>query len=160
LTIEDMAARYSAVIRAEHPDGPYLLGGSSMGGAVAFEMAVQLSAQGQDVPLVAMLDTPSRVVPHMRGLEAYAPQVVELNLMASSIASGQGKEFSIALSELNQLSPAEQVERVLRKLQEQQSVSANVSAAALQDALAVFTKNLNALERYRPRAYGGHVLML
>jgi thioesterase domain-containing protein len=160
LTIEDMAARYSAAIRAEHQNGPYLLGGSSMGGAVAFEMAVQLSAQGQEVPLVAMLDTPSRVVPHMRGLEAYAPQVVELNLMASIIASGQQKEFRIALSELNQLSPAEQVECVLRKLQEQQSVSANVSAAALQEALAVFTKNLTALERYSPRAYGGHVLML
>ncbi len=160
LTIEDMAARYVAAIRSMHPDGPYLLGGSSMGGAVAYEMAVQLSGQGHEVPLVAMLDTPSRVVPHMQGLEAYPALAVELNLMASIIASGQGKEFRMQLSELSRLDSTEQLDCVLRKLQEQEMVSANVSAAALQDALTTFTKNLNALERYSPRHYGGQVLML
>jgi acyl transferase domain-containing protein/thioesterase domain-containing protein len=160
LTIEDMAARYTTAIRSMHPDGPYLLGGSSMGGAVAYEMAVQLSGQGHEVSLVAMLDTPSRVVPHMQGLEAYPALTVELNLMSSIIASGQGKEFRMQLSELSRLGPEEQLDCVLRKLKEQQLVSANVSAAALRDALTTFTKNLNALERYRPRNYGGQVLML
>jgi thioesterase domain-containing protein/acyl carrier protein len=160
LTIENMAARYVAAIREVRPDGPYLLGGASMGGTVAFEMAVQLSAQGQEVALVAMLDTAARVVPHMRGLGAFSPLAVELNLMASIIASGQGKEFNMQLSDLDRLGPAEQVECVLQKLREQNLVPANLGPGPLQEALAVFTKNLNALEGYSPRSYGGQVVIL
>jgi thioesterase domain-containing protein/acyl carrier protein len=160
LTIEDMGARYIAAIHSVRPEGPYLLGGSSMGGTVAFEMARQLSEQGQEVALVAMLDTPARVVPHMRGLEMYSALAVELNLMASIIASGQGKEFKMKLSDLDQRVPAEQIECVLQKLQEQQLVPANLGISSLQQALATFTKNLNALERYEPRSYGGPVAIL
>jgi phthiocerol/phenolphthiocerol synthesis type-I polyketide synthase E len=160
LTIEDMASRYVAAIRSVQPEGPYLLGGSSMGGTVAFEMARQLSEHGQEVALVAMLDTPARVIPHMRGLEVYSALAVELNLMASIIASGQGKELKIKLSDLDQLAPAKQVECVLQKLQEQQLVPANLGVSSLQQALATFTKNLNALERYEPRSYGWPVVIL
>jgi thioesterase domain-containing protein/acyl carrier protein len=160
LTIEDMASRYVAAIRSVQPEGPYLLGGSSMGGTVAFEMARQLSEHGQEVALVAMLDTPARVIPHMRGLETYSALAVELNLMASIIASGQGKEFKIKLSDLDQLAPAKQVECVLQRLREQQLVPANLGVSSLQQALATFTKNLNALERYEPRSYGWPVAIL
>src|ERR1700704_5136865 len=66
-SIEDMASRYIELIKTVQPDGPYFLGGSSMGGAVAFEMAVQLKARGGRVSLVAMLDTPARITPHMDG---------------------------------------------------------------------------------------------
>ena len=160
LSIEKMGARYVEAIRAVWPDGPYLLGGASMGGTLAFEMALQLSAQGQEVALVAMLDTPAQVVPHMRGLEAYSPLAVELNLMASIIASGQSKEFKMQLSALDRLSPAEQVDCVVQKLREQQLVPANLSPSSFQAALATFTKNLNALERYVPRTYSGQVVIL
>lgn len=160
LTIEDMAARYIAAIRSVRPEGPCLLGGASMGGTVAFEMARQLSEQGQEVVLVAMLDTPARVIPHMRGLETYSAQAVGLNLMASIIASSQSKEFKMKLSDLDRLGPAEQAEYVLHKLREQQLVPANLGSSSLQQALATFTKNLNALERYEPRTYGGPVALL
>ena len=40
--IEDMAACYIEAIRSVQPEGPYLLGGWSMGGEIAFEMAQQL----------------------------------------------------------------------------------------------------------------------
>jgi thioesterase domain-containing protein len=39
------------------PHGPYRLGGYSFGGNVAFEMAVQLQAAGEQVEPVLMLDT-------------------------------------------------------------------------------------------------------
>jgi thioesterase domain-containing protein len=85
---------------------------------------------------------------------------VELNLMASIIASGQGKEFNMQLSDLDRLGPAEQVECVLQKLREQNLVPVNLGPGPLQEALAVFTKNLNALEGYSPRSYGGQVVIL
>jgi aryl carrier-like protein len=54
--IEDMAAHYVRALRERQPVGPYQLGSWSMGVAVAFEMAQQLLAQGQEVRLLAMLD--------------------------------------------------------------------------------------------------------
>lgn len=55
--IEDMAALYVKEVRALQPEGPYYLGGYCMGGGVALEMAQQLQAQGQEVALLAMLET-------------------------------------------------------------------------------------------------------
>lgn len=56
-SIEDMAAQYVKEIRELQPEGPYYLGGYCMGGGVALEMAQQLQAQGQEVALLAMLET-------------------------------------------------------------------------------------------------------
>lgn len=56
-TIEDMAALYIAAIREIQPHGPYLLGGYSGGGVVAFEMARQLVSEGEQTALLALLDT-------------------------------------------------------------------------------------------------------
>ena len=55
--IEDMAARYIKEIQVIQPDGPYFLAGYCTGGTIAFEMAQQLSGQGQRVDLLAVLDT-------------------------------------------------------------------------------------------------------
>jgi thioesterase domain-containing protein/NRPS condensation-like uncharacterized protein/acyl carrier protein len=55
--IEDMAIKYIQEIKAIQPHGPYLLSGLSMGGMVAFEMAQQLQAQGQEVVQLILLDT-------------------------------------------------------------------------------------------------------
>jgi amino acid adenylation domain-containing protein len=54
--IEDMAKLYIEEIKTIQPQGPYLLGGYSFGGLVAFEMAQQLQKQGQKVSLLALLD--------------------------------------------------------------------------------------------------------
>ena len=54
--VEDMAAHYISEIRSVLPDGPFLLGGASFGGIVAFEMARQLEAAGQPVALLALFD--------------------------------------------------------------------------------------------------------
>jgi amino acid adenylation domain-containing protein/non-ribosomal peptide synthase protein (TIGR01720 family) len=55
--IEDMAADYIQSIQSLQPQGPYLLGGHSFGGQVAFEMALQLQKMGQEVSLLAFLDS-------------------------------------------------------------------------------------------------------
>ena len=58
-TIAEMAAHYSERIREVQPAGPYLIGGASMGGMVAFDLARRLTAEGERVALVALMDTPS-----------------------------------------------------------------------------------------------------
>jgi len=52
------ATDYIAEMRAVQPRGPYLLGGFSGGGLIAWEIACQLQAAGEEVPLVVLLDTP------------------------------------------------------------------------------------------------------
>jgi amino acid adenylation domain-containing protein len=56
-TIEAMATRYIAEIRSSFPKGPYFLGGYSAGAALAYEMAQQLTSNGERVPLVIALDS-------------------------------------------------------------------------------------------------------
>src|SRR5262249_16211528 len=56
-SIEGMAAAYIAEIRSVQPEGPYFLGGFCFGGVVALEAAQQLSAAGQEVALVAMIQS-------------------------------------------------------------------------------------------------------
>ncbi|HVB58310.1 MAG TPA: alpha/beta fold hydrolase [Candidatus Acidoferrales bacterium] len=54
--IEDMAQFHLDAIRNVQPRGPYTLIGYSLGGVVAFEIARRLSASGEEVALLAMID--------------------------------------------------------------------------------------------------------
>lgn len=54
--VEEMATEYIEAIRAVQPSGPYYLGGFSGGGVVAFEMCQQLTAAGESIGLLALLD--------------------------------------------------------------------------------------------------------
>lgn len=56
-TVEEMAAHYVTEVQRLQPHGPYFLGGYCLGGTIAFEMAQQLTAQGERVSLVALFDT-------------------------------------------------------------------------------------------------------
>ncbi len=55
--IEDMAAHYLDEICMIQAKGPYHLGGFSLGGLVAYEMACQLVARGEQVSLLVLFDT-------------------------------------------------------------------------------------------------------
>jgi amino acid adenylation domain-containing protein len=56
-SISQVAAAYVEEIRMLQPQGPYFLGGFCFGGLVAYEAAQQLAAAGEDVALVAMIQT-------------------------------------------------------------------------------------------------------
>ena len=79
--IEDMASHYIAEIQSVQPQGPYHLGGYCLGGGVAYEMAQQLWAQGQQVGLLALFET-------------YNPiSIPNFHLFARLIHSGQNLMF-------------------------------------------------------------------
>lgn len=56
-TIAEMAAHAIQELRFVQPYGPYNLAGYSLGGVVAFEMALQLKAAGETTALLALLDS-------------------------------------------------------------------------------------------------------
>lgn len=56
-TFEELAARYVDEIKTVQPEGPYHLGGYCLGGTLAYEIAQQLRANGDEVRLLALFET-------------------------------------------------------------------------------------------------------
>jgi non-ribosomal peptide synthetase component F/thioesterase domain-containing protein len=56
-TLEEIAAEYVKLIRRVHPNGPYVLAGWCVAGALAFEIARQLTAQQQEVRSLFLIDS-------------------------------------------------------------------------------------------------------
>ncbi|GGH23137.1 Acyl transferase domain-containing protein [Cribrihabitans marinus] len=113
-TIEAAAADYIAELRQVQPQGPYLLGGFSGGGITAYEMARQLEASGEQVSLLAMLDTPLPVRPALSRGDKALIKLQELrrkgpgylgewarNRMAWEIARRRGPDAENALTAFN-----------------------------------------------------------
>jgi acetoacetyl-CoA synthetase len=63
--IEEMAEYYLHSVRERQPRGPYFLTGYSLGGLIMFEMAQRLSAEREQIALLAMVDS----YPHSRYLK-------------------------------------------------------------------------------------------
>jgi thioesterase domain-containing protein len=56
-SLERVAAEYVKLIRRAHPTGPYVLAGWCVAGALAFEIARQMSAAGAEVSEVFLIDS-------------------------------------------------------------------------------------------------------
>jgi amino acid adenylation domain-containing protein len=57
ISVEGMAELYIQAIKRVQPEGPYALGGWSLGGVMAYEIAHKLSQSGDQIELLAMLDS-------------------------------------------------------------------------------------------------------
>ncbi len=77
-TVEDAAADYISELRQIQPEGPYLLSGFSGGGIMAYEMAQQLRGMGQEVGVLALLDTPLPVRPALSASDKALIKLAEL----------------------------------------------------------------------------------
>jgi acyl transferase domain-containing protein/thioesterase domain-containing protein len=77
-TLPQAAADYIAEMRQVQPQGPYLIGGFSGGGLTAWEMARQLEAEGQEVALLALLDTPLPMRPTLSRADRAMIKLAEL----------------------------------------------------------------------------------
>jgi thioesterase domain-containing protein/acyl carrier protein len=86
--ITEMAAHYIKEIREFQPVGPYLIGGRSLGGIIAFEMACQLRTQGQEVGLLALLDS------YPVGYNKRSPDAGALRSKAGRIVRRMGSHLS------------------------------------------------------------------
>src|SRR5690606_29340174 len=105
------ASAYVAALRAAQPEGPYMLGGWSFGGLVAYEMARQLSAAGHEVALLALFDS------WAPGIEP--PPVVDdtalLSLFADDLGRTFGADLGISPEALRQIAPDRQLAYVLEQ---------------------------------------------
>ena len=56
-SVEEMAAHYISEMKQVQPRGPYAIGGHCAGNWVAFEMARQIQAGGEEVALLVLVDS-------------------------------------------------------------------------------------------------------
>ncbi len=142
--VEDLAEWYLTALRARQPHGPYRLLGHSMGGMVAFEMANRLLGAGQQVDLLALVDT---IVP-----EAGDPPSTQqaLRWFCEDLAGLTGRRPPRLDPTLGDLPEPTRMARLLDALRAAGLVPAEVDVTFLRRRLAVFTANATAMWTYQP----------
>ncbi len=85
-SLEAMAAAYLHDIRAQQARGPYLLGGYSMGGVLAFEISRQLQAAGEEVGLLAMIDSFAPHPGHPETITAWSRNGLLMQVVSNQLA--------------------------------------------------------------------------
>jgi len=153
-SIEEMAARYIEAMQTVRPMGPYYLGGWSMGGVVAWEMARQLQASGQEVELLALIDSYAPEAPSKQMDDAFLT-----NSLFSDLGAIFGCEFSISDSELQQLQPEERLDRVLTEAKRLNILPPDIGLEQMGRLFEVFKTNLKAMYDYRPEPYSGRTVL-
>ncbi|MDJ0382249.1 non-ribosomal peptide synthetase [Streptomyces sp. G-G2] len=109
-TFEQMVDSYVAAIRARQPHGPYAVAGYSYGGAVAFEIAKVLRAEGERVDFVGSFNLPPHIKYRMDELD-FVETAVNLAFFLALIDKKQAGELP---GSLRGLPREEQVARLLR----------------------------------------------
>ena len=156
--IEDRAAAYLELMRAVQPEGPYMLGGWSFGGTVAFEIAQQLDRQGQKVALLAQLDAIAPVRP------LKLDESLLLIGIAKEMAGQAGKFLSLAAENLVGLNEDEQLDYVLAELKRSGVVAPDVDPELAfrwaRASLQGFRLRHQSFENYVPHVYSQQITLL
>jgi thioesterase domain-containing protein len=154
-TIEEMAAAYRAEI-CRVTSGPYFLGGWSLGGAVAYEVARQLAAEGKEVAFLAVIDT-TPGLPAGETDEADDDDARWLLDIADYLERLWGLQLGLSPEMLRGLSAGEQARRFLAALKGTPFAPAGSGTEPLSRLLRVFKTNVRAFRQYRPTPYPGPI---
>lgn len=150
LSIEALAEEYVAELRQLQPSGPYRLGGASAGGLIAYEMAQRLAALGEEIDLLALLDTPiGRDLP-----DAFMTRQFIIEYFADSFSGGDALRRQLP----RHLDQDAQVAELYRRLMAQGRLSAAMDLDTWRRLIAVFAANVDATLTYAPRAYPGQLV--
>jgi amino acid adenylation domain-containing protein len=153
-SLEEMAGRYLKALHAVQPEGPYRLGGWSMGGVVAFEMARQLSTRGEEVEQLAVLD----VFAPGRGFVGGSGHSVDEGTLrawfARDLVGLLGKPLPAQMADLPADAP---LPEAFARAQELGLLPAGLDFTAVARRFEVFRTNLRLIERYAGHSYPGRV---
>ena len=160
-SFEALAAQYVRELVAVHPRGPLVLGGWSMGGALALEMALQLAEVGREVPHLLLIEA-SAPTPFLD--DAIKEKIGELDIerMTYLFVNNFGRCFGVDLGlERSRFAGLEGDARVSAALSELRRVPAfppDMDTAQLAAHLAVFIATGWGFRRWHPgKPYRGRV---
>jgi acetoacetyl-CoA synthetase len=148
--VEDMASYYLDALLNAYPNGPYLLMGYSFGGLVALEMAQRLLQQGNQVPLLALMDTyphprfmpaPQRLRLFVRRMQRHAQKMADLPMTSSVSYFARGVQ-----RKLNLVTPVDNGD-----------IPAPLDLSLATAIPRVNQKAYRAYSRYEPKFYPGAI---
>jgi amino acid adenylation domain-containing protein len=154
-SLESAAASYMEELRRVQPVGPYRLGGWSLGGVIAFEMARQLTLEGEEVSLLAIVDSAPDVAA-MEGPEDDAGYLMDIVRYVESL---WGKDLRLESADLEGLGEEEQLALVLERLREADFLPPGAGPERLGRILRVYRANSRNARRYTPGFYPGRVTL-
>jgi amino acid adenylation domain-containing protein len=155
-SVEEMAASYITAIRAVQPIGPYQLGGWSMGGIVAYEMAQQLQAQREEVSLLALFDTWAPASVRALG----EPDELSLMVLFAQDMGLSWQELEVSLEEMAKLNSQDQLAHVLELAIAAGVLPPDIEQSQMARFYRVFKINVRAVSNYIPRPLRGRVTLL
>jgi amino acid adenylation domain-containing protein len=147
--VEAMAADYLEAVRTIQSHGPYLLGGWSIGGLIALEMAKQLQEQGEEVRVLALFDTKAP------GVEDESEGIDDGSLLASfalhlGLSPEQLQEVADALS-LSQAQTEDYLSFLLDHAKAASLIPHDMSLARFRQQFRAFNANVRAASSYQPK---------
>jgi pyochelin synthetase len=148
-----MADRYLKLVRQHQPRGPYRLGGWSMGGAIAVEMARELTRAGETVSRLAVIDAlPHETTPENTGAAALTAWFLRdlLGILGSKAERGSPVPAIFADEDAC-------LAHIISALKEAGAEAPFASLSDLRPYYRVFSANARALAGYTWPPYEGSV---
>jgi amino acid adenylation domain-containing protein len=150
-SVEAMATEYVTAIRALQPQGPYAIGGWSLGGVIAFEVAQQLVQAGERVDVVFMLDS---AIPENNFAEG----------ASDGLRAGAEYGIPLTLEELSRLDEAQQLPFLWQHARQLGLLAADadeeLAQRVIQDLKQLFAQHVELCSRYRLQSYPGRVVLI
>jgi len=144
--ISEQAASYLDEILTHQKEPPYVIGGSSYGGVVAYEMSQQLHARGIPVALTILVDSPAPGA--MPGKTADFADILDYLL---------GDELEFDVEELRELPAEEQLDYVFEEAKHVNRIDILPPALGI-PMFRTWMAHQDALHKYRPQPYPGRVI--
>jgi amino acid adenylation domain-containing protein len=156
-SVEEMAARYVEAVRVVQPRGPYLLGGWSVGGNIAWEMAQRLRAAGEEVAHLALVDCWAP----LDGSRPPLPDDADLLALLAADLGVRAEPGTLASlrDELRTLPPDARLTRFAGWIRRLEPGTHDLDDAGLRRRLDVYRATARAASAYRARPYDGRVTL-
>jgi amino acid adenylation domain-containing protein len=152
--VETMAADYLKALRSVQPTGPYRLGGWSLGGVTAFEMAQQLRRQGQSVALLTLIDS---VVPSL--MDQSLARSDESTQPENGADPSRNYDVLAMLEELCSTGTEEEIQDAFEQVKREGFLPTEVAPQDFQRWLRGCHARVQAVRAYDPSPFAGRIVL-
>ncbi|MFD8303017.1 SDR family NAD(P)-dependent oxidoreductase [Streptomyces sp. NPDC059690] len=152
-TMEEKAAHYLGLVKDIQPRGPVQLLGWSFGGCLAYEVAQQLRAAGEDIAFLGLVDT---ILPAaLPGLHSQDVLLERFGRFAEYVRNTYGHDLQLPYDELAATPEDQQIDLVMRLVAES---GLDMSPGIMEHQRTSYL-DARVGERYTPRPYNGPVVL-
>lgn len=155
VSIEDLARYYIAHILLVQKEDPYCIGGWSVGGVIAYEIAQQLQRLGHQIRILTLIDcfTPGKTrmadLPHRDLLERFTSHLLSISKGdAATLLQGFGPYIDLEAA----------LRHILGLAIQREALPPDTPFSLIVNHWRVYVRNRNALDQYVVKPYSGEIV--